>query len=492
MSRRGVIGLAAVALVAVAATTAVWAAHAHAVRGSAVALSPGAERVIGPTTPLLISYAGDGQVRVEVDGADWSDRFTRTADGFELRDHGLGEGTHAMTVDLVEDGPFGGTARTESRFAVDATAPRLAIASRPTWSPVSDLGGRTEPGATVEIRWDSGNDRVAAGEDGSFALAPAVPEGETPVQVIARDAAGNETVLERPIRFDPTPPAIDLGEIGGWIRDDDRPELSFALDEVGPSRITAHLNGEVVKTSREGGTVRLAAGQLAQGEHTLEIAVRDAAGNESEETTTFGVDTTDRLTNDLTLRPGARGRDVARLTKRLRLEGVYEGKASWVYDDKVERAVRAFQRKNDIPVDGIVRPALLERTAGRIVVDQSNYTLTLFLDGKRVKQYPIAVGTASYPTPNGLWSVTNMARNPTWIPPNSPWAAGLEPVPPGASNPLGTRWIGTSAPLIGIHGTPQSWSIGSRASHGCIRMYIGDVEELFEQVTVGMPVEIRA
>lgn len=492
MSRRGVIGLAVVALVAVAATTAVWAVRAHTVRASAVALSPGADRVIGPETPLLVSYAGDGDVRIAIDGADWSDRFTRTADGFELRDHGLGEGPHAIAVDLVEDGPFGGTAVTQSTFLVDARAPSLAIDSRPKWSTESDLGGRTEAGATVEIRWEGGNDRVMADENGAFTITPAVPEGETAVQVIARDAAGNETVVERPIRFDPTPPAIDLGEIGDWIRDDDHPELSFALDDSGPTRIDARLNGEAVKTDRAGGTVRLATGQLAQGEHTLEIAVRDAAGNESTETTTFGVDTTDRLTNDLTLRPGARGRDVARLTKRLRLEGVYTGKASWIYDDKVEQAVRAFQRENDIPVDGIARPALLERTAGRIVVDQSAYTLTLFLDGRRVKQYPIAVGMSSYPTPNGLWSVTNMARNPTWIPPNSPWAAGLEPVPPGSSNPLGTRWIGTSAPLIGIHGTPQPWSIGTRASHGCIRMHIADVEDLFEQVTVGMPVEIRA
>ncbi len=492
MSRRGVIGFALVALVAVAATTAVWAAHAHAVRTSAIALSPGADRVIGPETPLLVSYAGDGDVRIEIDGADWSERFTQTPDGYELRDHGLGEGEHAITVDLAEDGPFGGTALTEGRFAVDATEPTLVIDGRPRWSTETTLRGRTEPTGSIEVRWDGGTDRVTAADDGSFEIAPAVPVGDTATEIVARDAAGNETVLPRQIRFDPNPPAIDLGTIDEWIRDDDRPDLAVALEEVGPTQITARLDGDIVKTTREGGTVRLATGQLAQGEHTLEIAVRDGAGNTSSETTTFGVDTTDRLTNDLTLMPGARGRDVARLTKRLRLEGVYTGKARWVYDDTVEQAVRAFQRKNDLPVDGIARPALLERTAGRIVVDQSDYTLTLFIDGRRIKQYPIAVGTASYPTPNGVWSVVNMARNPTWIPPNSPWAAGLEPVPPGSSNPLGTRWIGTSAPLIGIHGTPQSWSIGSRASHGCIRMYISDVEELYEQVTVGMPVEIRA
>ena len=86
--------------------------------------------------------------------------------------------------------------------------------------------------------------------------------------------------------------------------------------------------------------------------------------------------------------------------------------------------------------------------------------------------------------------VTEKVANPTWIPPNSPWAAGLEPVPPGASNPLGTRWIGTSAPLIGIHGTPQDWSIGSAASHGCIRMDPKDVIALYPKVPTGTPVYI--
>ena len=143
-------------------------------------------------------------------------------------------------------------------------------------------------------------------------------------------------------------------------------------------------------------------------------------------------------------------------------------------------------------MDGIARPALLERTAGRIIVFKSKFVLDLFLEGKLVKQYPIAVGQPLYPTPTGDFVITLMEKDPTWTPPNSPWAAGLEPVPPGATNPLGTRWIGTSAPLVGIHGTPQDWTIGSAASHGCIRMHIADVEDLYDRVSVGMPVELRA
>ena len=130
-------------------------------------------------------------------------------------------------------------------------------------------------------------------------------------------------------------------------------------------------------------------------------------------------------------------------------------------------------------------------TAGPVVIiDRGNYRLTWFKAGKRIT-FPIAVGTSDHPTPTGNYRVIEKQKNPTWFPPDSPWAAGLGPVPPGVSNPLGTRWIGTSAPAIGMHGTPQSGTIGSRASHGCIRMYIHDAERLYELVDIGTPVYIR-
>src|ERR671934_21713 len=81
-------------------------------------------------------------------------------------------------------------------------------------------------------------------------------------------------------------------------------------------------------------------------------------------------------------------------------------------------------------------------------------------------------------------------RNPWWYPPNSPWARGLKPIPPGPGNPLGTRWMGLSAPGVGIHGTPDDASIGYSLSHGCIRMHIPDAEWLFEHVNIGTTVFI--
>ena len=81
-------------------------------------------------------------------------------------------------------------------------------------------------------------------------------------------------------------------------------------------------------------------------------------------------------------------------------------------------------------------------------------------------------------------------RNPWWYPPNSRWAEGQKPIPPGPNNPLGTRWMGLSAPGVGIHGTPNPASIGYSVSHGCIRMYIPDAEWLFSSVDVGTTVFI--
>lgn len=124
-----------------------------------------------------------------------------------------------------------------------------------------------------------------------------------------------------------------------------------------------------------------------------------------------------------------------------------------------------------------------------VFIDRGRFRLTIVrADG--VRTFPVAVGQPAYPTPTGAFRVVDKQRNPTWYPPDSRWAAGLGPVPPGVGNPLGTRWMGLSSPGIGIHGTPSPGSIGSRASHGCIRMYIRDAERLFELLDVGTPVTI--
>ena len=125
-----------------------------------------------------------------------------------------------------------------------------------------------------------------------------------------------------------------------------------------------------------------------------------------------------------------------------------------------------------------------------VVINRETLKLRLYQGAKRVRTYPIAAGQSAYPTPVGHYEIIQKQVDPTWFPPDSPWAAGLGPVPPGVSNPLGTRWMGTSAPGIGIHGTPVASSVGTYASHGCIRMYIHDAEALYDHVEIGTPVVI--
>lgn len=128
-----------------------------------------------------------------------------------------------------------------------------------------------------------------------------------------------------------------------------------------------------------------------------------------------------------------------------------------------------------------------------VTVDRSTFTLRLFKHLKWAKSYKVAVGMPAYPTPAGRFRVQNKQVNPTWSVPNSPWAGELagSVIPGGsAANPLKARWIGVSG-SVGIHGTGDEWSIGSRASHGCIRMRVADVIALYPRVPVGSRVFIH-
>jgi lipoprotein-anchoring transpeptidase ErfK/SrfK len=138
-----------------------------------------------------------------------------------------------------------------------------------------------------------------------------------------------------------------------------------------------------------------------------------------------------------------------------------------------------------------LKPAVTRASYGPIIVIRRESKGLYIYNGMRLwRTFGVATGQSSYPTPVGRWSIVTMQRNPWWYPPNSDWARGEKPVPPGPGNPLGTRWMGLSASGVGIHGTPDSASIGYSASHGCIRMHIPSAEWLFNHVDVGTPVFI--
>jgi lipoprotein-anchoring transpeptidase ErfK/SrfK len=127
-----------------------------------------------------------------------------------------------------------------------------------------------------------------------------------------------------------------------------------------------------------------------------------------------------------------------------------------------------------------------------IVIHRGGNRLYLYRGVHYWRTFDVATGQRQYPTPLGRFQIVVMWKNPWWYPPDSPWAKDEKPVPPGPGNPLGTRWMGLSAPGVGIHGTPDPASIGYSVSHGCIRMRISEAEWLFNHVEVGSPVFIVA
>ncbi len=154
---------------------------------------------------------------------------------------------------------------------------------------------------------------------------------------------------------------------------------------------------------------------------------------------------------------------------------------------------RFFQPKRAAVKAKVTRGTLKKTYRTVLTVNRSTFKLRLFKELKLSKTYSIAVGAAGHDTPSGLYTIANKAVNPVWNVPNSPWAGSLAgtTVPGGApNNPLKARWLGITDG-VGIHGTSEDWSIGTRASHGCLRMHVKDVIDLYPRVPVGTTVLIK-
>lgn len=146
------------------------------------------------------------------------------------------------------------------------------------------------------------------------------------------------------------------------------------------------------------------------------------------------------------------------------------------------------------PTSTNTSPSLLQlldeaERSPRLEIQLSRRQVVLYRGSTQVKTYPIAVGRQGWETPKGKFEVKQMLKNPSWINPLT--GAKIQGGHP--DNPLGSYWIGfwtNGRNWIGFHGTPNPESVGTAASHGCIRMYNKDVEELFQQVQVGTPVTV--
>ncbi|TMK75144.1 MAG: L,D-transpeptidase, partial [Actinobacteria bacterium] len=153
------------------------------------------------------------------------------------------------------------------------------------------------------------------------------------------------------------------------------------------------------------------------------------------------------------------------------------------------------QRKIQAPVQktkpDVTTGELAQKYPVYLTIDRGAFQLRLWKNLQLVKTYPIAVGMQGLETPAGTYTIDDKQVNPSWHVPNDAWAGSLagQVIPPGPEDPIKARWMGFFNGA-GIHGTDETSSIGSAASHGCIRMLIPDVIELYDQVPLGTPIYI--
>ena len=182
-------------------------------------------------------------------------------------------------------------------------------------------------------------------------------------------------------------------------------------------------------------------------------------------------------------KPSKDGREVraARLRRDLERE---------LLDSGNRRLVRV---RTSVVEPEVTTEDLAKKYPAVVIVSRGSFQLTLYKNLKPAKTYGIAVGQVGLETPAGLYHIQNKAVNPAWTMPNSDWVAASDrgKVVPGGTpeNPLKARWLGIYDGA-GIHGTDAESSIGTAASHGCVRMRIPDVIELYDQVPVGAPIYI--
>jgi lipoprotein-anchoring transpeptidase ErfK/SrfK len=170
-------------------------------------------------------------------------------------------------------------------------------------------------------------------------------------------------------------------------------------------------------------------------------------------------------------------------------------------DNQLEEKLKAAVLNANAPhkIVAVVHPIKPEVTKSEVAaeypsyltLDRATFTLRLWQHLKLTKEYTVAVGMEGLETPEGLYEIQEKEENPVWHVPMSDWAGSLagQTIPPGPSNPIKARWMAIYEGA-GIHGTEETYSLGSAASHGCVRMAIPDVEELYDLVEVGTPIYI--
>ena len=498
-----------VVVLAIAAGVFFAVQHSRAVALGEVSPEPGS---LGNSRPVTISSGlprfvpGRGSVSLAIDGQPVAAGDLILQPGLVQTRVALPDGDHTVVLEYASGDMFSKHLARSWSFSVDTTPPSVTVGS-PASFPLlqarsSDVALDLTEGASVALTLDGGALTVdpAGSSGGSVKATIVAEEGEHVLVLTATDSAGNITSKRWDLVVDYNAPKVTANGLPDdevWNKDNSAAGTLVVADYF-PDKleVTATLDGGALaleESEADAAGERAYAfdtGTLAEGTHEVVVSATDLARHVTTLKRGFLVDTSSTF-GARTLKTGAVGGDVQQLQRILAIKGAYEGKADGIYGESTAAAVAAFNAEQDLEGGQVVTKETLKYLLGSVRIDLSERKLYLYGgDGSVIKTYRVAVGTPAYPTPTGNFRIITKEKNPTWNPPDSAWAAGMGPVPPGPGNPLGTRWMGLNSPGIGIHGTPTSSSIGTAVSHGCIRMLIPEAEDLFTRVFVGTPVEI--
>jgi lipoprotein-anchoring transpeptidase ErfK/SrfK len=266
--------------------------------------------------------------------------------------------------------------------------------------------------------------------------------------------------------------------------------FNLSAEDAGVTADVGGMVDEAIAKSREGNIISRVARDLTGGEESAQVPARVSYSERAVNKLVRRVKRKlDRPARDAEVsfpslesvkeKAGIRVRGKAlklRIAQALTVPGV---------ERRVKAAVVSIKPK-------VTQAELADKYPVLLVADRNAFQLRLYKGLQLARQYTVAVGALGFDTPAGLYHIQNKAVDPAWSVPNSDWAGDLAgTVVPGGvpENPLKARWLGIYDGA-GIHGTDQTYSLGTAASHGCIRMAIPDVVELYDQVPVGAPIYI--
>jgi lipoprotein-anchoring transpeptidase ErfK/SrfK len=266
--------------------------------------------------------------------------------------------------------------------------------------------------------------------------------------------------------------------------------FTLSAQDAGVQADVGAMVDEALKVSRDGSIITRVARDVTGGEENAQVPARVTYSQRAiHDLVTRVKNRLNRPARDATVDFPSLEQVKEQKGRRVRTAALEQRVAQALTVPGVDRTVKAPVR---IVKPKVTQAQLADKYPVVLVADRNNFKLLLYKGLKLAKAYTVAVGAVGFDTPAGLYHIQNKAIDPAWTVPNSDWAGDLAgTVVPGGTpeNPLKARWLGIFNGA-GIHGTDETYSLGHAASHGCIRMAIPDVIDLYDQVPVGTPIYI--